>query len=77
MAQQLAKDPYFERKVMLSNIDPYFLNYLQESLNVEKKNGEVYIENTINVQRNILQNYKMHLGGTHLDRADNGLTADE
>lgn len=77
LAQQLSKDPYFEREKMLSDLDPLFLNYLQESLNVERKNGEVYIENTANVQRNILQQYKMHLGGTHLDRSDNGLTADE
>jgi hypothetical protein len=55
LAQQLSKDPYFEREKMLSEVDPLFLNYLQESLNVERKNGEVYIENTANVQRNILQ----------------------
>jgi hypothetical protein len=54
LAAQLSKDPYFEREKILSEVDPLFLGYLQESLNVEKKNGEVYIENTANVQRNIL-----------------------
>ena len=73
LAAMLSKDEFFERKSVLSNIDSHFLTYIKESIKVDKLKGEVYLENRNNIERNIIQKYKMHLGGKYLDRNDSEL----
>lgn len=41
----LSKDEFFERKSVLSNIDPMFLNYIRDSIKVDPLKGEVHLEN--------------------------------
>ena len=73
----LSKDEFFDKKTVLTNYDTKFLDYIQESIKLNKEKGEVYLENNKNIQKNILEKYSMKLGSKYLDRNDLKLKIEE
>ena len=77
LAQMLSKDEFFDVRTVLSNYDSVFLEYIKDSIKLNKAKGEVYLENTKNVEKNLLQKFQLKVGGQYLDRADLSLSKEE
>jgi hypothetical protein len=77
LAELLAKDAHFDWASALSHVEPRLLDYVKNSIKVDKLKGEVWLHNRENVEQNILQKFRKAVGGKYLMRPDLELSPDE
>jgi len=77
LAMMLSKDEFFDWKSALSCVDPLLLDYIKNSIKIDKKTGELILQNQENIEKKICLKYKQTIGGIFLERNDMELTADE
>jgi len=73
----LAKDEFFDWQSAMSEVDPLLLDYIKNSIKVDKLKGEIWLHNKENVQLNIMQKYRKEIGGKYVIRSDLQMSADE
>ena len=73
----LAKDEFFDWQSAMSAVDPLLLDYIKNSIKVDKLKGEIWLHNKENVQLNIMQKYRKEIGGKYVIRSDLQMSTDE
>ena len=77
LAHLLSKDEYLDWKSALYQPDPLLLDYIKQSIHLDRDKDDVTLHNTKNATQNILQKFRKVIGGKYLMRQDLGLSADE
>ena len=77
LSEMLSEDEYFDWQSALTLIDPLFIEYITNSLKVDKTKGEMKLHNKANLEQNIIQKYSKTIGGRYLQRQDLAVNADE